>query len=450
MRSTNPGRRPPASPQSCPGPKPVLRLTCVAVTAAITTTAVGSGLAARIAELSPENLSCLRSAAAEAGISDHLLVVIAAGQPATRSAIESKFAPEILARYRERLAGVGAIDSSRLADAEAAIEPLLAPSALLLQEARLHYRDDRYRDSGERFEEAFAAGAGGRDDYYSAACAWALAGEPDPAFRNLDRAVGSGWLALELTEADADLLALHDDPRWTEITARIGAELDRQVALLPDAQEPLVTFDLPEPSRRGDVSVEEALDRRRSIRNYADAPLTLTELSQLLWAAYGVNKPVPGGPEFLRGGLKTAPSAGALYPLELYAVVGEVDGLEAGVYRYQPEDHRLVLISRGDHRADLADAALGQPWILKAPVSIVYSAVFARTTGKYGPRGRERYVPMDVGHSGQNVYLQCAALGLGTVSVGAFLDPNVKLAVGMTRSEEPLYVMPVGRLSKSD
>ncbi|MDD3642698.1 MAG: SagB/ThcOx family dehydrogenase, partial [Candidatus Krumholzibacteria bacterium] len=150
-------------------------------------------------------------------------------------------------------------------------------------------------------------------------------------------------------------------------------------------------------------------------------------------------------PAFVRGGLRPAPSAGALYPLDLYLVAGTVEGLEPGIYYYSSQEHSLHLLARGDMREALMEACLGQEFVGGAPASIVWSAVFARNTVKYGERGRDRYVCMDLGHSGQNVYLQCGSLGLGTCAVGAFDDDAVHAAVGMTDEEEALYVMPVGR-----
>lgn len=196
---------------------------------------------------------------------------------------------------------------------------------------------------------------------------------------------------------------------------------------------------LPEPTLKGKVTVEEALALRRSIRSYAETPLRLAELSQVLWAAYGTSLQAHGF------NLKTAPSAGACYPLELYAVVGNVTGLAPGVYRYDADAHTLKLVASGDRRADLARAALGQRFLAQAPASIAYSAVYERTTRRYGQRGRERYVPMDLGHSAENVYLQCVALGLGTVAVGAFDDAAVKRVIGLPEAEEPLYLMPLGK-----
>lgn len=194
-------------------------------------------------------------------------------------------------------------------------------------------------------------------------------------------------------------------------------------------------IDLSRPRLSGTLSVEEALARRRSIRSYADRPLHLQELAQLLWAAQGITDPT--------GGRRTAPSAGALYPLEIYAVVGEVEGVPPGVWRYLPRSHQLVLLQEGNVRDALCEAAVGQSSVREAPVSIVITGVYARTTMKYGERG-ERYVHMEAGHAGQNIYLQAESLGLGTVSVGAFHDAEVRRVLGITADETPLYIMPVG------
>ncbi len=210
-----------------------------------------------------------------------------------------------------------------------------------------------------------------------------------------------------------------------------------------DSTKQVITVKLPEPVLDGEVSVEKALAKRRSVRKFKKEPLKLTEISQILWAAYGVTKPKdnPG----LRGGFKTAPSAGATYPLEIYLVSGDVTGLPDGIYKYRPEEHSLIKLEDGDKRNKLFMASL-QPWVKTAPASLVYSAVFERTTKKYGKRGRERYVYIDLGHSAENVYLQATALGLGTVAVGAFNDKKLKKAINMPENEEPLYIMPIGRI----
>lgn len=181
-------------------------------------------------------------------------------------------------------------------------------------------------------------------------------------------------------------------------------------------------------------SLERALQVRRSIREYSRKPLTQDELAQLLWAAQGVT-----GPE----GLRTAPSAGALYPLEVDVVIGDVGGLPSAIYRYSPDRHELVMTGEGDRRRELRAAALGQDCVEAGAAVIALAGVYERTTEKYGERAI-RYVHMEVGHAAQNVCLQAAALGLGTVVVGAFEDGPVKRVLGLARDEEPLSLIPVG------
>ncbi|OPY25626.1 MAG: Nitroreductase family protein [Methanocella sp. PtaU1.Bin125] len=207
------------------------------------------------------------------------------------------------------------------------------------------------------------------------------------------------------------------------------------------------TIRLPAPSRDSSTSIEQALSGRRSARDYRDEPLSLSDVSQLLWAAQGLS-----GTE----GLRTAPSAGALYPLEVYVVAGNVPDLKPGVYRYVPREHAIVMVADGDKRADLSRVALGQPSVKDAPIDIVIAGVYERTTGKYDtpvsdeltgakyPAG-VKYVHMEAGHASQNVYLQCESLGLGTVAIGAFSEEGVRNVTGMSGEKRPLYIMPVGR-----
>jgi len=194
---------------------------------------------------------------------------------------------------------------------------------------------------------------------------------------------------------------------------------------------------LPSPVTVGAMSVEEAIFRRRSKREYLDRPLDGFQLSQLLWASQGITEP--------RWGLRAAPSAGGTYPLEIYAVVGEnsVKDLRAGIYRYNPKDHTIILVASGDFRAELSTAALSQQWVAKAPVNIVVAAVYERTTRIYGSRG-VRYVDMEAGHVGQNVYLTATAMGLGAVVIGAFHDEQVSQVLRLPKDQVPLYVIPVG------
>ena len=185
---------------------------------------------------------------------------------------------------------------------------------------------------------------------------------------------------------------------------------------------------LPPPARKGEASVEQALAGRRSCRRFSPRPLALEQISQLLWAAQGVTA---------ADGRRAAPSAGACYPLELYLVCAE------GIFQYLPEGHRLRKAQARDIRGDLAAAAWGQDFIAQAPASLVFSAVYERTTSRYGERG-VRYVHMDVGIAAENVHLQAEALGLGSVSVGAFDDAAVARVVGLPDPEKALYIIPVG------
>ena len=193
---------------------------------------------------------------------------------------------------------------------------------------------------------------------------------------------------------------------------------------------------LSSPNATSNTSIEEALFKRRSIREYKDEPLELKEISQILWASQGITEPERGG--------RTAPSAGALYPLEVYVVVRKAEGLEPGVYHYVPKEHKLEKILEGDLSAQLARAALGQVSVKEAAVNMVISAVYGRTTKKYGERG-VRYAHLEAGHAAQNVYLQAESLDLGTVTVGAFSDEEVKNLLHLPEEETPLYIMPIGK-----
>lgn len=195
------------------------------------------------------------------------------------------------------------------------------------------------------------------------------------------------------------------------------------------------TIQLPEPRYDGDVSVEHALQMRRSVRSYKNDPLNISEISQILWSAQGITRP---------RGFRTAPSAGALYPLELYVIAANIKSLSPAIYRYKPDDHLLVKIVSGDRRSELSRAALRQSAIRKAPAVLLFCAVYERTTRKYGQRG-PRYVHMEVGHAAQNACLQAIALGLNTAVIGAFSDEEVKVIAHLPADEQPLYFVPVGR-----
>ena len=195
-------------------------------------------------------------------------------------------------------------------------------------------------------------------------------------------------------------------------------------------------IELPTPLIQGDKSLEQLLQQRRSVREYEkEATMSLAELGQLLWAAQGITHP---------RGLRTAPSAGALYPLEIYVVAGNVNGIAPGVYHYQIPQHRLQQQIEGDKRIGLGRASHWQTWMAKAAVIIVFAAEYERTARKYGVRAK-RYVHMEVGHAGQNLFLQAEALGLATVVVGAFNDEAVSDVLKLPDEIVPLTLMPVGR-----
>jgi SagB-type dehydrogenase family enzyme len=195
------------------------------------------------------------------------------------------------------------------------------------------------------------------------------------------------------------------------------------------------TIELPAPSWATPRPIHKVLESRRSVRSYDRSPLSLEEVATLLWAAQGIT-----GPD----GERTAPSAGGLYPLEVYLVAGRVEDLADGIYRYDPRAHGLIRVGEKSRRADLAHAALGQDCVRTAPAMLVLAGVLSRTTSKYRSRSL-RYVHMESGAAAENVYLAANALGLGTVLVGAFDDASVKDVLGLRKGEEPLILLPVGR-----
>ncbi|MFP4561773.1 MAG: SagB/ThcOx family dehydrogenase [Spirochaetia bacterium] len=203
------------------------------------------------------------------------------------------------------------------------------------------------------------------------------------------------------------------------------------------AQGGSAMIELPDPETKGSMMLEEAIYKRHSVRSYSDKPLSLGELGQLLWAGKGINVDGVSGPT------RTAPSAGGIYPQELFVASGNVEGLDPGIYSYRSEDHTLEMISEGDRRRDLARAALNQNFIADAPAVIVVAAVPERSASKYGRRGSERYVYMDSAHSAQNILLQATALNLAAVPVGAFDDDPVNRVIE-PGGAVPLYIIPAG------
>jgi SagB-type dehydrogenase family enzyme len=184
---------------------------------------------------------------------------------------------------------------------------------------------------------------------------------------------------------------------------------------------------LEEAEKRGEVSLEETMERRKSRRSFKRTTLTKKQLSQLIWSA------------------GKAPSAGATYPLDLYVVIGEecVDEMDAGVYHAEKGYSQLEMDKKGDLREELAIACLSQMFIADSPVSFVITAEYERAARRYGDRG-VRYAHIEVGHVGQNIYLECEALGMATVAIGAFYDDEVARVLSLPKEHKPIYVMPVG------
>ncbi len=194
---------------------------------------------------------------------------------------------------------------------------------------------------------------------------------------------------------------------------------------------------LPSPLIKGDISLEEVIFKRRSIRDYQSKSLSLDQLSQILWSGQGITDE--------KTKFRTAPSAGALYPLDIYIAVGDkgVEGLEVGSYHYIPQGHKIEKLAGADFRVAIMKAALEQEFIAQAPVVLVITGGYERTTKKYADRGKQ-YVHMEAGHVAQNIYLQAVALNLGTVTIGAFSEEEIIKAFNLPPAHIPLYVMPVG------
>lgn len=197
---------------------------------------------------------------------------------------------------------------------------------------------------------------------------------------------------------------------------------------------------LPKPLTKGRISVEEAIFRRRSVRSYSFSSVSLEEVSQILWASQGITDNF--------NGFRTAPSAGATYPLEIYLVALNIRGLPSGLYKYISKDHKLFSVFEKDSKSlsrEIYYSCLEQDSFLYCAGIVVITSVFERTMRRYGSIG-ERFVYMEVGHVSQNIYLQCVALGIGTVAVGAFDRVRLRSVLRLPKEEEPLYLMPFGRV----
>ena len=232
------------------------------------------------------------------------------------------------------------------------------------------------------------------------------------------------------------------------VSCKTTTDGEQRKTTLTMIEETPLSYVLPTPQVDGTMSVEHAMANRRTHRNFIDTAISAEQLSQILWSAYGISDTKSERAQ-ARGGLRTAPSAGALYPFEVYAVVGNVTGIEAGVYKYHAAENKITKAMDGDIREELSAACLGQVQVKSAPVSILYAAIYSKSMQRYGDRGRDRYVCMDIGHSAQNVYLQAESLNLGTCAMGAFNDEQVAELMQLPEEEVTLYIMPVGYYYKN-
>ncbi len=192
---------------------------------------------------------------------------------------------------------------------------------------------------------------------------------------------------------------------------------------------------LPEAKHDSHVSVETAIYKRRSVREYSGEPIGLKEAALLLWAAQGITA---------LGGYRTTPSAGALYPLEVYLAAGNVDGLPPGFYHYAPTEHRLVELNLADHRAELSTASRDQKWMQKAAAMIILTGFKTRLATAYGQHAAQ-FLHMEAGHAAQNVCLEAFALNLGATVVGSFDEKKIKTLLKLNVDETPCCILPVGR-----
>ncbi len=190
---------------------------------------------------------------------------------------------------------------------------------------------------------------------------------------------------------------------------------------------------LPSPSIKSSISIEEAINERCSTRQFSGTPLTLADIGQLLWAAQGITH---------NQRLRTVPSAGARYPLELYLVSKNVTDIPSGIYKYNVQTHALEKRIDGDFQAQLCQ----QPCVTQAAASIIVCGIYERIAKKYGVDAAEEYTHMEVGGVAQNIHLQAISLEIGTVFVAGFDTDIVKKILGAPADEEPLCIMPLGKL----
>ncbi|MFW6134645.1 MAG: SagB/ThcOx family dehydrogenase [Elusimicrobiota bacterium] len=199
---------------------------------------------------------------------------------------------------------------------------------------------------------------------------------------------------------------------------------------------------LPKPNIEGEISLARAINKRHSVRSYKNKPLSIKDLSQIIWAAGGLR--ING----VSSASRTIPSAGGIYPLKFYVLAGNVENVKQGLYIYKYEDHSLERIINRDIRDELSAASFSQSMIKYAPATVVITSVTSKIASRYGNRGANRYAPMECGHSGQNIYLMAESRGISTVAIGAFNDIKVGEVMNLSEDEKPVYIFPVGYSQK--
>eukprot|EP01124_Arcella_intermedia_P010640 TRINITY_DN17160_c0_g1_i1.p1 TRINITY_DN17160_c0_g1~~TRINITY_DN17160_c0_g1_i1.p1 ORF type:complete len:266 (-),score=70.14 TRINITY_DN17160_c0_g1_i1:11-700(-) len=200
-----------------------------------------------------------------------------------------------------------------------------------------------------------------------------------------------------------------------------------------------IEITLPPPCHDGTVSLEHTLKIRRSAHNFNSLkPLTLAQLSQLLWAAQGVTKIDVDGDTY-----HTAPSGGSMQPLDIYALIGNIPGISPGAYHYIPRTHKLIQTASGEHREVVSKLSCNQEWMARAPVIFLITGEYQRSAAKYGAAGKQ-YTIIEVGHVGQNIFLQSMALGLACAIIGAFQEDNIIKLLNIPQNHIPYSIMPVG------
>ena len=199
----------------------------------------------------------------------------------------------------------------------------------------------------------------------------------------------------------------------------------------------IMIINLPEPKTKGYLSIEEVLLKRRSVREYLPESLSLAEISQLLWSAYGITS---------EEGFRTAPSAGGLFPLNIYLAAVNVRELDQGLYRFDAINHSLEPMKSGEYSGQLTAGTFFQDYIASAAAVLIISADYTGPHEKYGDQG-PKFTCMDLGHLGQNVHLQAVSLDIGTVAVAAVRPGEIEKILKLKEGEEVLYLMPLGKTS---